>query len=44
MQLTGFRDEIALVTGAGGGIGAAMLFHAMCNVLARLLEPGWSLS
>jgi membrane protease YdiL (CAAX protease family) len=26
-----------------GGIGAAMLFHALCNVLARLLEHGWSL-
>lgn len=27
-----------------GGIGAAMLFHAMCNVLARLLEHGFGLS
>ena len=24
-----------------GGIGAAMLFHAMCNVLAMVLEHGW---
>lgn len=27
-----------------GGIGAAMLFHALCNVLARLLEHGWSVA
>jgi len=26
-----------------GGIGAAMLFHALCNVLAMFLEHGWSL-
>lgn len=32
MQLTGFRDEIALVTGAAGGIGAA--------VVRALLEAG----
>ena len=24
-----------------GGIGAAMLFHAMCNVFAQFLETGW---
>src|SRR5690606_22363527 len=24
-----------------GGIGAARVFHAMCNVLAMVLEHGW---
>lgn len=27
-----------------GGIGAAMLFHALCNVLAELLGHGWSVT
>jgi membrane protease YdiL (CAAX protease family) len=26
-----------------GGIGAAILFHAMCNVYADLLKHGWGL-
>ncbi|HJL19019.1 MAG TPA: glutamic-type intramembrane protease, partial [Sandaracinaceae bacterium LLY-WYZ-13_1] len=26
-----------------GGIGAAMLLHAMSNVLAEILEEGWLL-
>lgn len=36
MQLTGFRDEIALVTGAGGGIGAAMV-EALLQAGARVV-------
>lgn len=36
MQLTGFRDGIALVTGAGGGIGAAVV-RALLDAGARVV-------